>query len=270
MKISRREHFPLVGSTNDVVAEWLAGGDPEVCLAIADEQVAGRGRDGRTWQAPPDVALLMSLGFRPSWLEPERVWRLAAVISLAMAAAAEHTAGLEDGAVRLKWPNDLVTVGPNGEVRKLAGVLGDTAGLGTHDPVAIVGIGTNVDWAAADFPSGIAGEMTSLRELAGGAHVDRDRLLEDVLARLAERLEALRTGAFDADAWQRRQHANGLPVRLERADGSVAIVTARRVDPWTGGLVVDEDGIERTVVAGEIHHLRIPGPTPAAPSQVGV
>ena len=59
--------------------DWLADGTPEVCLAIADEQTAGRGREGRAWVAPDGAALLLSLGFRPTWLEPERVWRLAAV-----------------------------------------------------------------------------------------------------------------------------------------------------------------------------------------------
>ena len=64
------------------------------------------------------------------------MWRLAATVSLAMADAAEEVAGLPDGAIRLKWPNDLVveTVGaavpiapqPPTDVRKLAGVLGET------------------------------------------------------------------------------------------------------------------------------------------------
>ena len=46
--LARRERFARVGSTNDVVRGWLADGTPEVCLAIADEQTAGRGREGRT------------------------------------------------------------------------------------------------------------------------------------------------------------------------------------------------------------------------------
>src|SRR6266540_7286473 len=66
--LARCERFDRVGSTNDVVREWLAGGTPEVCLAIADEQSAGRGRALRTWTAPPGAALLVSLGFRPTWL----------------------------------------------------------------------------------------------------------------------------------------------------------------------------------------------------------
>ena len=87
--LARREHFDLVGSTNDVVRGWLADGTPEVCLAVAGEQTAGRGRDGRTWVAPGGAALLLSLGFRPTWLDPDSAWRLAAIASLAMADAAE-------------------------------------------------------------------------------------------------------------------------------------------------------------------------------------
>jgi biotin-(acetyl-CoA carboxylase) ligase len=99
--LSRRERFAIVGSTNDVVRDWLAAGIPEVCVAIADEQTAGRGREGRTWVAPPGAALLLSLGFRPKWLPPERVWRLAAIVSMAMADAAETVSGLSGGTSKI-------------------------------------------------------------------------------------------------------------------------------------------------------------------------
>ena len=134
--LSRQERFDVVGSTNDVVRGWLAEGTPEVCVAVADRQTAGRGRNGRPWLAPAGSALLVSLGFRPGWLRPERVWRLAATVSLAMADAAEEVAGLPDGAIALKWPNDLYT---KDQPRKLAGVLGETDGLGGPDPRAVIG-----------------------------------------------------------------------------------------------------------------------------------
>jgi BirA family biotin operon repressor/biotin-[acetyl-CoA-carboxylase] ligase len=269
--ISRTEHFPLVGSTNDVVAGWLADGVPEVCVAIADEQATGRGREGRTWHAPSRAALLLSLGFRPGWIEPELVWRIAAVVSMAMAEAAEHVARLDAGKIRLKWPNDLVAMDASGLPRKLAGVLGETAGLGSADPRAIVGIGTNVDWARPDFPPEIAEGMTSLRELAGDRRVERNDLLERFLVGLESRVERLREGAFDAGEWQERQLTNDLPVRLVLADGGHEVVNARRVDLVGGGLVVESGGVERTVMAGEIHHVRVVAP-PArpAPARAGV
>ena len=105
---SRVERYDRIGSTNDVVRDWLAAGVPEICLAVAGEQSAGRGRNGRTWTAPAGAALLCSLGFRPTWIAPERAWRIAATVALAMSDAAEEVAGLPVGAVRLKWPNDLV------------------------------------------------------------------------------------------------------------------------------------------------------------------
>ena len=161
--LSRQERFAVVGSTNDVIRAWLAEGTEEVALAVADEQAQGRGREGRTWTAPKGAGLLLSLGFRPTWLAPDQAWRIAATASLAMAEAAEAAADLPNGTIRLKWPNDLVIDAPDGWL-KLGGVLGETEGLGTADPRVVVGMGINADWAKADFPADIAAGMTSLRE----------------------------------------------------------------------------------------------------------
>jgi BirA family biotin operon repressor/biotin-[acetyl-CoA-carboxylase] ligase len=262
--ISRREHYAVVGSTNDVARAWLAQGTPEVCLAVADLQTSGRGREGRSWQAPAGAALLLSLGFRPTWLRPEQTWRLAAVVSLAMADAGESVAGLPTGTIRLKWPNDLgVGDAADGHVRKLAGVLGETDGLGGPDPRAVIGIGTNADWAATDFPPQLASDMTSLRDL-GGRRIENNELLEGFLHGLESRLGELRRGIFPAAEWQRRQLTDGRPVVLELADGTRDSVVAKSVDPTSGGLVVHANGRSRTVLAGEIRHVRLDGGTSAA------
>ena len=254
---SRQGHFPLVGSTNDVVRGWLADGTPEVCLAVADEQSAGRGREGRSWQAPSGAALLASLGFRPTWLPPERAWRLAAITSLAMAEAAEAVAELKPGTIRLKWPNDLVVERDGGPL-KLAGVLGETDGLGSDDPRVVVGIGVNADWAAADFPADLQTSMTSLREIGGGRPVDRDRLLEAFTDRLETQVEALRDGRFDGAAWAARQATTGRTVTIETHDGRREVVAAAGVNEVTGALELESaDGTERSVVSAEVVHVRV-------------
>jgi BirA family biotin operon repressor/biotin-[acetyl-CoA-carboxylase] ligase len=276
--LSRRERFSAVGSTNDVVRGWLADGVAEVCLAVADEQTAGRGREGRTWTAPAGRALLLSVGFRPSWLEPDRAWRLAGSVSLAMADAAEEIGGLPVGSIRLKWPNDLVMESSDEwlagaspspsegsgrdrhlDVRKLGGVLGETDGLGTPDPRVIVGIGINTDWPGEDFPPELASGMTSLREASGGRRIDGGLLLDAFTARLEDRIGALRAGRFDADGWAGRQLTNDRLVRLESHDGRVEVVRARRVDPASGALIVESPAGERAIVSGEIQHLRLDG-----------
>lgn len=262
--VSRLERLARVGSTNDVVRAWLAAGAAEVPVAVADEQTAGRGRAGRTWSAPAGAALLVSAGFRPGWLTPERTWRLAAIVALAMADAAEDVAGLGTGTIRLKWPNDLVvaTAEPL-EIRKLAGILGETEGIGTDDPRAVVGIGINADWPAAAFPAALTGSMTSLREVSGGRPIDREALLDGFLDRLETRLAALRGGRFDVAGWAERQVTTGRLVRLESADGTTELVRAIGVDGASGALLVeaaDGDGSvrDRAVLAGEITHLRLP------------
>jgi len=273
--LARQQRFDAVGSTNDVVRGWLAEGCPEVCLAVADEQTAGRGRAGRTWTAPRGRALLLSLGFRPGWLEPERTWRLAAISALAMADAAEEVAGLADGAIRLKWPNDLVVEDeapamaddPAGGVRKVAGLLGETDGLGTNDPRAVIGLGINADWPAAEFPAELAGAMTSLREASHGRPIDLALLLDGFLGRIEARVEALRGGRFDVADWQARQLTTGRLVRIER-QGASELVRALGVDVSTGALIVEDataSNGERAVIVGEVSHVRL-----AAPAGSGV
>ena len=264
--LSRLETFASVGSTNDVVAGWLTEGTPEVCLALADEQTAGRGRNGRAWTAAPGTALLASLGFRPTYLEPAAQWRLAAIVSLAMAEAAEALAQLPGGAIRLKWPNDLVVArgadgrGGHGQVRKLAGVLGETHGAGTDDPQAVIGIGINVDWDPAEFPDALAADMTSLAELAPGARVTTRALLDRFTTALEPLAGALRAGSFPTDAWRSRQLTNGSVVRLERPDGSSETVRAIDVDAGSGALVIESllgERPARAITVGEIRHLRL-------------
>jgi BirA family biotin operon repressor/biotin-[acetyl-CoA-carboxylase] ligase len=284
---ARLERFASVGSTNDIVAGWLAEGGPEVCVAVADEQTAGRGRNGRSWTAPRGTALLCSVGFRPASFEPAQLWQWAAIASLAMADAAESVAGVEAGTVRLKWPNDLV-VADEGLVRKLAGVLGETAGAGTVDQRVVVGIGVNAGWRRGDFPPELADSMTSVAEMAaagpaGGAGAAagagtiaaspaalRDALLDAFLAGLRPRVTDLRANRFPAAEWRSRQLTNGELVRLERPDGSSETVRAIDVDAESGALVVGSPSGEwpaRRVTVGEIRHLRLGGGD-AVPSSI--
>ena len=280
--ISRIERFGSVGSTNDIVRGWLAEGRPEVCVAVADEQTAGRGRSGRTWTAPPGVGLLLSCGFRPSWLAPDRVWRLGATVSLAMCDAAEEVAGLPVGTIRLKWPNDLVVevAGPHAlltgaasaaeaaarlaaplALRKVAGVLGETSGLGTDDPQAVVGIGINADWAATDFPPELASSMTSLREASAGRPIDREALLEAFLGYLEARLDALRAGFFDVATWVARQALTDRIVRLDGYAGHEDVdLGVEGFDGTTGAMVVIGPAAASEpwlVHAGEVVHVRL-------------
>jgi BirA family biotin operon repressor/biotin-[acetyl-CoA-carboxylase] ligase len=262
--LSRHERFESVASTNDIVRGWLTEGTAEVCLAVADEQTLGRGRSGRSWVAPSGAALLMSLGFTPTYLEPDRLWRLAAVVAIAMADAAEEVAGLAMGTLRFKWPNDIVVDAPGAPagVRKLAGLLGESEGVGTAGVRAVVGIGTNVAWPRAHFPAELADTMTSLHDITGGRTVAADELLEAFLIRLEARVISLREGHFDVATWHSRQITTGRTVRVDMPDESVIVANAVGVDGATGALLIEDGaGGERELLAGEVTHVRLAADT---------
>lgn len=254
--LSRLESFGRVDSTQRIVREWLEGAVPEVAVATADEQTAGRGRQGRGWTAPPGRALLVSAGFRPDGLPLRHGWRLAATAALAMLDAAEDAAGLQDDTLWLKWPNDIVADGSDGLPRKIAGVLGETVGDGARLASAVIGIGINVDWPATEFPSDLAPMMTSLREVANGRPVAREALLDGYLARLEPRYEALLAGSFDAGGWSRRQLTTGRSVEV--ATGMVTLDgRGVGVDPETGALLLRTPDTDVSIDSGDVTRCRI-------------
>src|SRR4051812_15731825 len=106
-------HFARTDSTNTRTRELAAAGAPGGTVVTAGEQTAGRGRQGRSWTAPPGKALLYSALLRPL---DDRHLMLPLAVPLAVCEAAEALRpGLECG---VKWPNDVLVAG-----RKLAGIL---------------------------------------------------------------------------------------------------------------------------------------------------
>jgi BirA family biotin operon repressor/biotin-[acetyl-CoA-carboxylase] ligase len=233
-----------VDSTNRYVRDAAQAGAPEGLVVTAEHQAAGRGRLGRTWEAPPGTGLLMSVLLRPRGLPPARLHLVTTVVALSAAAALERVGGVRAG---LKWPNDLLV-----EERKLAGVLAEAldVGAGTVGAV-VVGIGINVSAA----PPG----AVSLDDAAGRA-VGR----ADVLVALLEELED-RYGRWDAVAAEYRRVCVtlGRRVRVEVAPGSSRTGTAVGIDD-DGRLVVAEEATGATVSfsAGDVVHVR-----PAAPDR---
>ncbi|HEY0186480.1 MAG TPA: biotin--[acetyl-CoA-carboxylase] ligase [Cellulomonas sp.] len=258
--LARLEVVARTGSTSTDLVElartdpdgWAAGG-----LLVAEHQEAGRGRAGHTWQTPAGTALTCSLLVRPG--VPERFWGwLPLLTGLGVARAVRATAGL---AAVLKWPNDVLVPAPGsdpvdgwGQHRKVAGILAEVV------PHAVVlGIGINVSQRAADLPVPSA---TSLREARGGAAVDRGRLLVQVVQQLTGLLDTWRAAGGDpAAAGLDRAVAEacltlGTPVRAELPGGGELRGTAVRIAP-DGGLVLrTATGAERTVLAGDVRHVR--------------
>ncbi|MGD0312223.1 MAG: biotin--[acetyl-CoA-carboxylase] ligase [Acidimicrobiales bacterium] len=255
--------FTTIDSTNRYLLEEARRGAPDGVVAVADHQSAGRGRLGRRWEAPEGTNLLLSVLVRTA-LPAEQRHLASAVVALAAADAVEEVAGLKPG---IKWPNDLVA--PDG--RKLAGALAE-ADLADAGPVPIplsvpivVGIGINVNWPRdeEDLPQGVAGSATSLYQQVGHP-VERSEVLSALLRALGPRRDDLETPAGrtrQAESLRSRCTTVGTVVRVELARShfeGLAVDTTGE-----GHLVVDVDGRRRTVVAGDVIHVRPPGPAQA-------
>jgi len=216
-----RVHHRATDSTSDRARALALAGAPHGTLVTAGAQHAGRGRQGRSWSAPPGRALLMSLVLR-EWPP---------LLPIVGAVAVADVAGPQ---AAIKWPNDVLLDG-----RKLAGVLGEAR---HQEGWAVLGIGLNVAVRAADLPAELHDRAASL----GLQPADIEPMLERLLRALDGRL-VQPTGDLLAD-YRARDALAGRAVRWAHGEG-----TARGVD-GAGRLLVELAGGERTALdAGEVH-----------------
>ena len=173
--------------------------------------------------------------------------------------AAEDAAGLRDGTLWLKWPNDIVADGPDGRLLKVAGVLGETALTGDGLDSAVVGIGVNGDWRARDFPPELApADDQPVRAVRWPAHRARG-----AARRLAGAPGAALRGAARRHASMRAPGAlaSAPPAIASRSETGAELVAgiAGGVDPETGALLVEDRvaGRQRAIGSGEVVRCRI-------------
>ena len=154
-------------STNDRAAEILreSGAGADRAVVIADEQTAGRGRQGRVWSTAPGRSLALTMVLAPSCDDPQvQLIPLSGAISVVKVLLSES--GLE---ARVKWPNDVLCSG-----RKLAGVLAESRWCGDRLEGVVLGVGVNLGQRDEDFPPDVRGLATSVY-LEGGGEPDRTR-----------------------------------------------------------------------------------------------
>jgi BirA family biotin operon repressor/biotin-[acetyl-CoA-carboxylase] ligase len=246
--------YDRVGSTNDLAKQRARAGDPEGLAILADEQTAGRGRQGRAWAAPPGSGLLMSLLLRPSWLPPADLFALTMLAGTALCEAVEQVAQVP---AALKWPNDLLLPARPGAppaTHKAAGILCECELAGDQVDWVVVGIGVNVNWAPAGTVDGrdLARAATSLAA-ASGQPLGRGALLRALLARLDERYRALRQGRREElfVAWRGRLATLGQPTVVRTPHGELRGV-AVDVEPSGVLRLRDERGAVHTILAGDV------------------
>ncbi len=215
-----RVHLRQTESTNSVARALAMRGAVSGTLVTAGAQTAGRGRQGRTWSAPPGAALLGSWVIR----DPHPLLSLAAGVAVAEVAG---------GGALVKWPNDVLIDG-----RKVAGILVEGR---PQEGWAVLGIGINVAVRLDELPE-------TLRDRAGTLGLSPDDV-EPTLTRLRRSLERwLHAPGRDVISAVRAIDAlRGVAVRWDGGHGRAAGIDG------AGRLLVATEGPVVALDAGEVH-----------------
>jgi BirA family transcriptional regulator, biotin operon repressor / biotin---[acetyl-CoA-carboxylase] ligase len=253
-----RVHLRRTDSTNDRARSLALAGAPHGTLVTAEEQTAGRGRQGRSWSAPAGSSVLMSLLLR----EPPRLLPMIGAVAVCDVAGEE---------AQIKWPNDIVIVqAPGSDARglpaqpvlaKLAGILAEAR---PQEGWAVLGIGLNVAVSLEELPAELrADAQTGQTPARTAATLGRPATeVEPTLGRLLLALEARLLQSPDSllAAWRSRDALRGRQIAWGAANGaadgrshSAGRGVADGID-GAGRLVVElADGGRTTLDAGEVH-----------------
>jgi BirA family biotin operon repressor/biotin-[acetyl-CoA-carboxylase] ligase len=248
-----------LASTNSEAMSLAQDGAKDGTVVVAEAQSAGRGRHARTWFSPPGLNLYCSIIVRglgqrlplADWLS----W-VPLTTALAVAEAVQTVAATS---LALKWPNDLLL-----DERKVGGILCESSLAIPDNPIVVIGIGLNVNVPCELFPDELRPNATSLFE-SSHRHIDRNRLLAQLLLDLEQSLDELRDHGPSRlqQAYQRRCTTLGRQVRVVlRADeeflGTAVAITADgtlQVRPSTEAPGTDKAPLI-DVRAGDVIHVR--------------
>ena len=175
MKTERTENgikifsYDITDSTNQRAKEYAKEERAHFpAVFIAEEQSAGRGRRGRSFDSARGAGLYISFLFRTDGKFDAAAVTIGAAVKLCR--VIESVSGIRVG---IKWVNDVLVGG-----RKLAGILAE--GEAYESEYAICGIGINL--YEREFPEELSGIVTTL-EGECGRRVDKElftaRLIEE-------------------------------------------------------------------------------------------
>jgi BirA family biotin operon repressor/biotin-[acetyl-CoA-carboxylase] ligase len=103
-------------------------------VAVTNNQTAGRGRHGKTWQSPPGSGIALSVSYTYQ-KQPQNISSLTLALGVAAASGLQRLGAAD---VQLKWPNDLFA-----RDAKLGGILSEVHNVADGAATVVAGIGIN-------------------------------------------------------------------------------------------------------------------------------
>ena len=172
------DYFPKIAikdqtdSTNDDAKNYLSSQDSELSIHLAEQQISGKGRNGKKWISPKGKNIYLSLG----WKSPLQYSKLDGLSLSIGTCIAKVLNSYTNDKVRIKWPNDLIL-----DQKKICGILIETLEINKMVGV-VIGIGINVHMSK-DEGEEIDQSWITLDQFSGVIH-DRNEIVSKLLNEL--------------------------------------------------------------------------------------
>lgn len=240
--------FNCIDSTNIKAKQLAELGEAEGTLVVAEQQITGKGRRGRSWQSECGVGIWMTLLLRPE-LAPVNVSGLTLLTALAVARAIRQVCNVS---AQIKWPNDIVIA-----KKKICGILTEMSSEENFVHYVVIGVGINAN--TEKFSSEIENIASSIW-LETGKKVDRCALAAAFVSvfsdyyrkylkeqNLSSFIEEYNSILANKDKEVRIYHGMAEAASAENID--VGIAKGINKD---GALLVETDGQIKEIVSGEV------------------
>jgi len=267
----RLEQVESIDSTNaELMRREVHGSDDTVCALWAQQQTAGRGRQGRIWHSQPQDAITLSVALNVS-APVSALLGLPLAIGVALAEVLQR----EGAALWIKWPNDLYRIDQD-RPAKVGGILTEVKPLGEGRHRVVSGFGLNLfapPEGLRNPQSGPRGEGTESQwsqstsspgpsPVAAGAIfgpqaracMDRAALaqgLADAVADVMRRYPEAGLAPW-LDGWRRRDLLAGRAITVHHPDGRREPAQAKGIDAQGALQIIDALGGARTLTSAEV------------------
>ncbi len=237
------EYFKEIDSTNIKAKDLAEGGAPEGTVIIAEKQVKGRGRKGRTWLSPEGEGIYASLILRPA-MAPSGAPKITLMTAVAIA---EALLSLVQIKITIKWPNDIMIRG-----KKLAGILTEISTDMDAVNYIIVGLGLNVNTPSQDFTEELKDRATSIY-IETGEPISRARLVRAYLEYFEKYYEMFKANNFTPimNRWKQLSNIIGQKIIVD-VIGKKHVGKVTDIDDEGVLILRDDEGGSQRIFSGDI------------------
>lgn len=232
--------YKTLSSTNTVAKEMASKGVKEGTVIVAEEQTAGRGRQGKTFYSPSKTGVYMSIILRPK-ITAEQSLNITTASAVAVCKVIEEVCNRP---AKIKWVNDVYC-----DDKKVCGILTEASfGLESgYIEYVVLGIGINVKPPKNGFPddiNDIASYVTQIQTTDV-----RNKIIAKVIEYFWDYYLKLSEMTY-FDEYRKRNILVGRDVYILKSDNKVQ-AKAIGIDENCGLIVENENG-RQILTAGEV------------------